>query len=329
VALQATPSRQALVEREVPGVCHRLFIVRGRLLYAVKRLPHSIAGDGRRTIAQLVVAANAREAARPPWRREKHYPLDTLALQVLAARGLGPSSVPAAGAFVPLRPIETTAWGGHDEEVTATIHPENVRVARRAAEIFALDVAGVDIISPDITRPWHENGAIINEVNFAPLLGGHDISRSHIARYLRDLVEEDGRIPVEVFVGGAEAFAAARSRHAELVSRGTAAFLTSHDTTFDATGRSLALAVHGLARRCRALFLDQAVGAIVLVAQTDELERSGLPFDRITALHVVDHEFTRHDQPGAAAASADAAGVVERLRACLADADASGDPAKR
>ena len=329
VALQATPTRQALVEREVPGVCHRLFMARGRLLYAVKRLPHSIAGDGRRTIAQLVVAANAREAARPPWRRDKHYPLDSLALQVLAARGLGPSSVPAAGAFVPLRPIETTAWGGHDEEVTAIIHPENVRVARRAAEIFALDVAGVDIISPDITRPWHENGAIINEVNFAPLLGGHDISRSHIAGYLRDLVEEDGRIPVEVFVGGAEAFAAARSRHAELVSRGTAAFLASHDTTLDATGRSLPLAAHGLGRRCRALFLDQAVGAIVLVAQTDELERSGLPFDRITALHVVDRQLVRHDQPGSAATDDDVAGVIERLRTCLAAGDASGDPAKR
>ena len=329
VAIGATASRQALVEREVPGVCHRLFMARGRLLYAVKRLPHSIEGDGRRTVAELVVAANAREAARPPWRREKHYPLDTLALQVLAARGLGPASVPAAGTFVPLRPIETTAWGGHDEEVTATIHPENVRVARRAAEIFALDVAGVDIISPDITRPWHENGAIINEVNFAPLLGGHEISRGYIASYLRDLVEEDGRIPVEVFVGGAEAFAAARSRHAELVSRGTAAFLTSHDTTFDATGRSLALAVHGLARRCRALFLDSAVGAIVLVVQTDELERSGLPFDRITALHTVDRRLVRHDQPGMAAADDDVAGVIERLRSCLVDADASGHAAKR
>lgn len=329
VAIGATASRQALVEREVPGVCHRLFMARGRLLYAVKRLPHSIAGDGRRTVAELVVAANAREAARPPWRREKHYPLDTLALQVLAARGLGPSSVPAAGVFVPLRPIETTAWGGHDEEVTATIHLENVRVARRAAEIFALDVAGVDIISPDITRPWYENGAIINEVNFAPLLGGHEISRSHIARYLRDLVEEDGRIPIEVFVGGAEALITARSRHAELVSRGTAAFLTSHDTTFDATGRSLALAAHGLARRCRALFLDPAVGALVLVAQTDEFERSGLPFDRITALHTVDRRLVRHDQPGAAAADDDVAGVIERLRACLAGADASGDPTKR
>ena len=329
VAIGATASRQALVEREVPGVCHRLFMVRGRLLYAVKRLPHSIAGDGRRTVAELVLAANAREAARPPWRREKHFPLDTLALQVLAARGMGPASVPAAGAFVPLRPIETTAWGGHDEEVTATIHPENVRVARRAAEIFALDVAGVDIISADITQPWHENGAIINEVNFAPLLGGHEISRGHIARYLRDLVEEDGRIPLEVFVGGAEALAAARRRHAELVSTGVAGFLASHEATVDPTDRPLPLAVSGLGHRCRALFLDPAVGALVLVVQTDEFERFGLPFDRITALHVVDRRLVRHDQPAVAAADDRVTGVIERLRACLADTAASGDPTKR
>lgn len=329
VALGATSSRQALVEREVPGVCHRLFMVRGRLLYAVKRLPHSIEGDGRRTVAELVVAANAREANRPPWRREKRYPLDTLALQVLAGRGLGPASVPAAGVFVPLRPIETTAWGGHDEEVTATIHPENVRVARRAAEIFALDVAGVDIISPDITQPWHANGAIINEVNFAPLLGGHEISRRYIATYIRDLVEGDGRIPVEVFVGGAEALAAARERQAALAAAGSAAFLTSHEATVDPTARPLPLAAVGLAHRCRALVLDPAVGAIVLVVQTDEFERFGLPFDRITALHVVDRRLVRYDQPGTAASADDVAGVIERLRACLVAADASGDPPKR
>ncbi len=113
------------------------------------------------------------------------------------------------------------------------------------------------------------------------------------------------------------------------MAAGTAAFLTSHDETVDAAGRSLPLAVSGLGRRCRALFLDQAVGAIVLVAQTDELERSGLPFDRITTLHVVDRQLVRHDQPGSAATDDDVAGVIERLRTCLAAGDASGDPAKR
>ena len=326
VATNATPSRQALVEREVPGVCHRLFIARGRLLYAVKRLPHSIEGDGRHTVAQLVAAANAREEARPPWRREKPYPLDALAIRSLAAVGHGPGSVPAAGEWVPLRPIETTAWGGHDEDVTATIHPENVRIARRAAELFALDVAGVDIISADITRPWHENGAIINEVNFAPLLGGHAISRSHIGRYLRDLVEEDGRIPVEVFVGGPAALAAARRRQGELVAAGAAAFVTSHDTTLDAAGHPLACAIPGLSQRCRGLLMDPAVGCVVLVVQTDEFERFGLPVDRITALHVVDRGLVRHDDPATAATDPDVDGVIDRLGTCLAAGDASGCP---
>lgn len=323
-AQAATPTRQVLVERQAPGVCHRLFMAQGRLLYAVKRLPHSIEGDGRRTVAELVAAAEAREALRPPWRRDKPYVLDALAVRSLAAVGHGPTSVPAAGAWLPLRPIETTEWGGHDEEVTATIHPENVRVARRAAEVFALDVAGVDIISADITRPWHENGAIINEVNFAPLLGGHPISRSYIATHLRSLIEEDGRLPIEVFVGGPEALAAGRRRQAELTAAGTATALTSHELSLDTAGAELVLTARGVYKRCRALLMDPAVAAIVLVAQTDEFEQIGLPIDRITSLQVVDRLLVRSGQPAEPLAEADIDRIVERFRECLVSADPGG-----
>lgn len=325
-AVAATPSRQVLVERQAAGVCHRLFMAQGRLLYAVKRLPHSIQGDGRRTVAELVAAAEAREGMRPPWRRDKPYVLDALAARSLAAVGRGPESVPAAGEWLPLRPIETTAWGGHDEEVTATIHPENVRVARRAAEVFALDVAGIDIISSDITRPWHENGAIINEVNFAPLLGGHPISRSYIATHLARVIEEDGRIPVEVFVGGPEAIAAGRRRQAELIADGAAAALTSHALSLDTAGAELVLTAQGGYKRCRALLMDPAVAAVVLVAQTDEFERIGLPVDRITALHVVDRLLVRHDRPTEPLTDDDIDRVVERFRACLSSAGSGTAP---
>ena len=63
------------------------------------------------------------------------------------------------------------AAGGIDEEVTDRVNPENLRIALEATKLFRLEVAGVDIISPDIAKPWYENNAIINEFNFAPLLG--------------------------------------------------------------------------------------------------------------------------------------------------------------
>ena len=87
------------------------------------------------------------------------------------------ASIPDPGTWVALRRIESTDWGGVDEEVTALIHPDNLKAALMATELFGLDMAGIDIISTDISRPWFETGAVINEVNFAPLLGGAEISR--------------------------------------------------------------------------------------------------------------------------------------------------------
>ncbi len=46
-------TKAVIVERQVEGVCHRLFMAHGRLLYAVKRLPMSVEGDGVTDIAGL------------------------------------------------------------------------------------------------------------------------------------------------------------------------------------------------------------------------------------------------------------------------------------
>lgn len=274
-------ARQAIVEREVAGVCHRLFVADGRLLYAVKRLPKSIHGDGQRTIAELIREANRREEARPPWLRTERYPDDALAGETIAAAGYAFDAVPAAGERVSLRPIESTAWGGFDEEVTGCVHPDNLDIALRASALFGLQVAGIDIITPDIREPWHANGAIINEVNFAPLLGGGEISRSHVPAFLARLMEGDGRIPIEAIVGDAAALEAARARQATLLDRQIHCVVTSHATTLSPSGAEMDFPFDSLYRRCKALLLDRRVEAIVLVVQTDECLSTGLPVDRL------------------------------------------------
>lgn len=273
--------RQALVEREVKGVCHRLFIADGHLLYAVKRLPKSIHGDGRQTIAALIGEANRCNDLRPPWLRSERYPEDALAGAAMAAAGFSFDSIPAAGIRVPLRMVESSAWGGFDEDVTASIHPANLDIALRATALFNLQVAGIDIITPAIDKPWHENGAIINEVNFAPLLGGGEISRNHVPEFISRLIYGDGRIPIEAVVGGAAALEVALTRQKELAREKVDCYITSHDMTLTATGNEMQFPFISLSRRCQALLMDRRVDALVLVVQTDELLRSGLPLDRI------------------------------------------------
>lgn len=289
----ASRTRKVIVERAVSGVCHRLFIAKGQLLYAVKRLPKSIHGDGEHSVAALIQAANRRESARPPWLRSERYPDDPLAVEAMAAAGFTLDSVPAAGERVPLRNIESTAWGGFDEDMTERIHPDNLDIAIRAAVLFDLEVAGIDIITPDISRPWHENGAIINEVNFAPLLGGGEISRSHIAEFLARLVVGDGRIPVEVFLGSDAAFAAAIGRQKELVADNLACYLTTDATTLTPSGTEMPLPFKSFYQRSRALLMNRRVEAIILVVQTDEILRAGLPMDRIDRLTVAGNSLLR------------------------------------
>jgi cyanophycin synthetase len=287
-AHKRSPGKSVLVEQQVPGVCHRLFIVDGTLLYAVQRLPIGVYANGRSSIEDLVAAECDVQELLPPWKRSGIRPLDDMAIYMLRRQGWTSASVPEAGRFVALRRIETTAWGGVDEEVTDTIHPENVTVAVKAAQLFGLEVAGVDIISQDISQPWHANGAIINEVNYAPLLGGGEISRSRIPSFLRTLIRNDGRIPIHVHVGGGKAMQTAQETWQQLVDAGTRAALVSAERVWMPNGEPQMMPLVGLHARCRALILSPSIDVLVLVVQDDEFMQAGLPFDRITSLHEAD-----------------------------------------
>jgi cyanophycin synthetase len=268
-----------------------LFICAGRLLYAVKRLPIGVYADGQSTVAELVEQAWLQQEMLPPWKRSGLKPLDDTAKKMLALQGLEVDSVAPVGAFVALRRIETSASGGVDEEVTQTLHPENLRLALAAADIFGLDVAGIDIMSPDITQPWWENGAVINEVNFAPLLGGGEISRRYLGHYLHRMLPAKGRIKVEVFVGGEAAWQAAEKHWQKQCDAGIATFLTNSTQTLDAQGDRLCLVKHiGMNARLRALILRREVQALVVVVQDLELLKSSPVLDRVDAVHVLDVE---------------------------------------
>lgn len=308
-------TKSVIVERQVPGHCHRLFMAHGRLLYAVKRLPMSIEGDGVSDVAALVNAEVARQSRLPPWDRSGIRSLDELARAAIARAGHSPSSIPAKGLLVPLRRIESTEWGGVDEDVTHLVHSENLRIALAASELFGLGMAGIDIISADIGRPWFENGAIVNEVNFAPLLGGGEISRSHIPAFLDEFVGGNGTIPVEVFAGGDAAWAAATRRWQVLKASGPGAYLSRADLTLAPSGEEWPMPFVGLYPRSRALVLSQRVQTIVLVVQTDEILATGLPLESISGLQIVDERLKPSTAPGGALPRERVDAVLAMLRA--------------
>ena len=163
-----------LVERFAQGADHRLLVVGDRMIAAARRDPPRVQGDGKSTVAELVAVVNA-----DPLRGEDHSTslskmlLDAIGLAVLAGQGYTPDSIPVAGAQVLLRQNGNLSTGGSATDVTDRVHPEVSARAVDAARVVGLDVAGVDVICRDISRPLQEQGGIVVEVNAAPGLRMH------------------------------------------------------------------------------------------------------------------------------------------------------------
>jgi cyanophycin synthetase len=167
-------SRRVVVERFVTGRDYRVLVVDGRVAAVAERVPAHVVGDGEHTIRQLIDAAN-----RDPRRGKGHtkvltrLPGDAATEEFLASRGTSMGAVPAAGEQVFLRATANLSTGGTSIDRTDEIHPDNVTAAEMAAGIVGLDIAGIDVLSPDISVPFRENGAVIIEVNAAPGLRMH------------------------------------------------------------------------------------------------------------------------------------------------------------
>ena len=266
-AKTATRSRVVLVEKQVAGVCHRLFIVKGQMLYAVKRLPLYVTGDGTRTLADMVKAEAARDLRQPFWLRNGMATMDEAALAALKARGHPPEGVPPRGARVYLRPIESTAWGGIDEDASATVHPLNLAAAVAAAETFGLEVAGVDMITTDLSVPWTENGAAINEVNGGPLLGGAAISLSHVPRFLEIYLGGSGLIGFDTADAGT-GLDVLRARQEEMLAAGVRCWIVFDDAAIDHERKVVCTVAPGAAGESAALrlaVLNRALDHVILV----------------------------------------------------------------
>ncbi len=168
-ALGQSRSGDVVVETYVAGNDYRCLVISGKVAAIAERVPASVLGDGEHTVRQLVDLTNA-----DPRRGIGHekvltrIKLDAAADGLVRAQGLALDDVPPSGTWVKLALTGNMSTGGTPIDRTIEAHPDNIEVAEMAARIVGLDVAGIDFICPDITRPVRETGGAIVEVNAAP-----------------------------------------------------------------------------------------------------------------------------------------------------------------
>ncbi len=192
-------NNSVIIEQLISGGDTRLLVVGRKLVAAASRSPPQVRGDGRNTIAQLIRIENARRLENPGVALP--IDIDDDLRQTLLGHGLNLDFILAADATARLRTVANWSQGGTTTDVTDVVHPDNADMAVRAALAVGIDVAGVDFITPDITRPYYEVGGAICEINYRPGLRVHlaaDVERKRDlgAPIVDSMFARDGRIDI-------------------------------------------------------------------------------------------------------------------------------------
>ena len=160
---------EVIVERYHSGRDHRVLVVNGQVVAVAERVPAHVVGDGRSTIEELIESTN-----RDPRRGKGHdnvmtrIELDRSSFELLRKQKCNLDTILRAGEICYLRATANLSTGGIAIDRTEEIHPHNIWLAERAAQIVGLDIAGLDIVTPDISRPLGEVKGVVIEVNAAP-----------------------------------------------------------------------------------------------------------------------------------------------------------------
>ena len=167
-------SETVVVEEFVEGNDYRFLVINYKLVAVANRIPAFVTGNGYSTIIELIEQQN-----KHPERQNDNgavlapIVIDEITEKILSDKKLSAHSVLTKGETLTLKSTANISAGGIAEDVTDTVHPENVFLAERIARMFNLDICGIDIMAKAVDIPiTREAGAII-EVNAGPGLRMH------------------------------------------------------------------------------------------------------------------------------------------------------------
>ena len=293
IASEEGESKSVLVERYVTGNEHRLLVVGRKVVAAARGESVWVTGDGRSNVAalcdvQINIDPRRGESEEFPLSPVKPRESEENQLQ-LQRQGLTPDSVPPEGQKVLIQ-----VNGNVADDVTDLVHPDVAHAAALAARIVGLDIAGIDLVCEDISRPLEEQRGAVIEVNASPGLLAHMKPASGTARNVgKDIVDhlfaegETARIPVVGVTG---------SKGCSLITRlvGCLVNITRKEVGV-ANGEGLYLNARAISTRdstgveaAQRILINRNVQTAVFESNARSILQEGLPYDRCTVGVVTD-----------------------------------------
>ncbi|RPI17554.1 MAG: cyanophycin synthetase [Ignavibacteriae bacterium] len=279
-------SEEVIIEQLIPGNDYRLLVVNDELVAAAERIPAHIYGNGVNTIEELINILNS-----DPLRGDGHEKvlskvvIDDETKHLLKEQGFELDSVPPISQYIKLKDAANLSSGGIAIDRTDEVHSTIADIAVRAAKTVGLDTAGVDLITTDISKPLHETGGAICEINAGPGLRMHFHPSAgkprNVARKIIEKLYPDGtpsRIPIVAITGTNGKTTVARMLSHIMKHNGKKVGMTSSDEIRIDGKRILTGDLTG-PWSSQVVLKDPTVDFAVLEVARGGIQRSGLAFD--------------------------------------------------
>lgn len=157
-----------IVEKYIVGIEYRIFLIEGKVVAAVNRVPANIIGDGTHTIEELIDLKNKSKQDNPTV-SSKIIVKDKEVTQSINELGYDYYSIPLENEKIYLRKKSNVSAGGDSIDVTENLTPELIEIAERAMD----SIAGLNICGLDMIVDEEENTGTVIEINTKPMLGLH------------------------------------------------------------------------------------------------------------------------------------------------------------
>jgi cyanophycin synthetase len=282
-------SRNGIVQVEsyIIGRDYRILVVNGQVVAVAERVPAHVIGDGEHSVEQLIEITNS-----DPRRGVGHekiltrISIDNQTMETLERQGIALIDVPALDQVVKLKQTGNMSTGGTSIDRTDDIHPDNIEIARQAAMVVGLDIAGIDFITSDIAESVRQSGGAIVEVNAGPGFRMHTNPTEghprHVGRAVVDMLFPPGaksRVPIVAVTGTNGKTTTVRMISHIMKTAGRRVGMTTTDGIYIDGTQILAGDMSG-PTSAQMVLKNPTIDYAVLETARGGILRSGLGFDR-------------------------------------------------
>jgi len=266
-----------MVESFLNGNDHRLMVVDGKFIAAIRREPSAVIGNGRSSIRELIQKLNElRSINLVKSNYLRPIKLDNILLEFLRVNGKNLETIVPDGEKVILRSNANLSTGGFCTDVTNKVHLEIQSLVEQLSTSIGFGAAGFDYITTDISLPPVLSGGAFIEMNTTPGLDA-TIAAGWTAEEIGSIVLGDrvGRIPIQLYVVDT---LKNTLNDRKITSKGSA---TVFGTELDVSGcRYQTCGTHAWAAVLVAL-RNTSVKSLDIYCTPSEIISNGLPVDQI------------------------------------------------